>query len=43
MFYRGFNDDLRREVMLWDVSTINKAYTFAKDNELLIKSQWVKH
>lgn len=42
MFYRGFNDDLRREVMLWDVSTINKAYTFAKDNELLIKSQWVK-
>jgi hypothetical protein len=39
-FCRGFNDDLRREVVFQGVSTLNQAYTLVKDYKLVAKNQW---
>ena len=34
----GLNDDLRREVVLRGVSTLNEAYTVVQNYDLVIKS-----
>jgi len=37
-FRKGLNDDLRREVVLRGVSTLNEAYTLVQNYDLVIKS-----
>jgi len=37
-FQKGLNDDLRREVVLRGVSTLDEAYTLVQNNELVTKS-----
>ena len=37
-FQKGLNDDLRREVVLRGVSTLNEAYTLVQNYDLVIKS-----
>jgi hypothetical protein len=42
-FRKGLNDDLRREVVLRGVSTLDNAYTLVQNYDLVIKSQWTRH
>jgi hypothetical protein len=37
-FYKGLNDDFRKEVRLIGALTLDQAYTVVQDYELLIKS-----
>jgi len=37
-FRKGLNDDLRREIMLRGVSTLDEAYTLVQNYELVTKS-----
>jgi len=39
-FCKGLNDDLRKEVEVQGVSTLNQAYTLVKDYKLVAKNQW---
>ena len=41
-FQKGLNNDLRREVVLRGVSTLNKAYTIIQNYVFVIKSQWTR-
>jgi len=41
-FQKGLNNDLRREVMLNSVSTLDEAYTLVQNYNLVIKSQWTR-
>jgi hypothetical protein len=40
-FYKGLNDDLRREVVFQGVSTIDQACTLVKYYKLVTKNQWI--
>ena len=40
-FYKGLNDNLRREVVFQGVSTIDQANTLVKDYKLVTKNQWI--
>ena len=42
-FRKGLNDDLKREVVLRGVSTLDEAYTLVQNCDLVIKSQWTRH
>jgi hypothetical protein len=42
-FQKGLNDDLRREVVLRGVSTLDNAYTLVQNYDLVTKSQWMRH
>jgi len=37
-FYKGLNDDFRKEIRLIGAFTLDQAYTVVQDYELLIKS-----
>ena len=39
---KGVNDDLKREVVLRGVSTLDEAYTLIQNYDLVTKSQWTK-
>jgi hypothetical protein len=41
-FRKGLNDDLRREVVLRGVSTLDEAYTLVQNYDLVTKSQWTR-
>jgi len=41
-FQKGLNDDLRREVVLKGVSTLDEAYTLVQNYGLVTKSQWTR-
>jgi len=40
-FCKGLNDDLRKEVEVQGVSTLNQAYTLVQDYKLVTKNQWM--
>ena len=42
-FRKGLNDNLRREVMLRGVYTLDEVYTRVQNYDLVIKSQWTRH
>ena len=42
-FYKGLNDNFRKEIRLIGAFTLDQAYIVVQDYELLIKSQWTKH
>jgi len=42
-FFKGLNDDLRKEVEFHGVSTLNQAYTLVQDYKLVTKNQWMNH
>jgi hypothetical protein len=42
-FYKGLNDDFRREVVFQGVSTLNQAYTLVQNYKLVMKNQWMNH
>jgi hypothetical protein len=37
-FWKGLNDDLKREVVFRGMSTLDEAYTLVQNYELVIKS-----
>ena len=41
-FWKGLNDDLRRQVAFKGVSTLDEAYTLMQNYELVIESQWTE-
>ena len=41
-FRKGLNDDIRREIVLRGVSTLDEAYTLVQNYELVTKSQWTR-
>ena len=41
-FRKDLNDDLRREIVLRGVSTLDEAYTLVQNYDLVTKSQWTK-
>jgi hypothetical protein len=41
-FLKDLNDDLKREIMLRGVSTLDEAYTLVQNYELVIKRQCMK-
>jgi len=41
-FRKGLNDDLRRDVVLRGVSTLDEAYTLVQNYGLVTKSQWTR-
>jgi len=40
-FYKGLNDDLKREVLFQGVFTLNQAYIFVQNYKLVTKNQWM--
>ena len=42
-FWKGLNDDLKREVVFKGMSTLDEAYTLVQNYESVIKSQWIGH
>ena len=42
-FYKGLNDDFRKEIRLIYAFIIDQTYNVMQDYELLIKSQRTKH
>ena len=41
-FRRGVNDDLKRELALYGITTLDQAYTLVQDYKLVTKSQFMK-
>jgi hypothetical protein len=39
-FRRGLNDDLKKELLLREITTLDQAYTLIQDYELTTKSQF---
>jgi hypothetical protein len=42
-FYKGLNNDFRKVIRLIDDFTLNQAYNYWSDYELLIQNKWIKH
>jgi hypothetical protein len=42
-FYKGLNDDLRREVVFQGVSTLDQVCFLVQNYKLVTKNQWMNH